>query len=221
MIKNILCLCFFLTSLNVNAQMDSVSYSIGVIIAQNLQKQEITDVTTEDVAAGLADLLNGNELKISKEDADRIFGEYVNKKKQAKEEERLAQFAGAKKAGEDFLAENGKRPGVTTTESGLQYEVVNQGLGENAKLSNSVKVHYHGTLIDGKVFDSSVNRGEPISFPLGNVIKGWQEGLSYMNVGSKYKLFIPYDLAYGTQGAGADIGPYSALIFEVELLEIN
>ncbi len=214
MMKNILCLCFFLISLNINAQMDSVSYSIGVIIAQNLEKQQITDVTTEDVAAGLADLLNGNELKISKQEADRIFSEYIDKKKSAK-------FEGNKKAGEDFLAENAKRAEVITTESGLQYEIVTQGVGENAQLHNSVKVHYHGTLIDGKVFDSSVQRGEPISFPLGNVIKGWQEGLSYMNVGSKYKLFIPYDLAYGTQGAGADIGPYSALIFEVELLEIN
>ena len=94
-------------------------------------------------------------------------------------------------------------------------------MGENAQLSNTVKVHYHGTLINGKVFDSSVDRGEPISFPLGNVIQGWQEGLSYMNVGSKYKLFIPYNLAYGERGAGADIGPYTALIFEVELIEIN
>ena len=214
MIKNILCLCFFLISLNINAQMDSVSYSIGVIIAQNLEKQGITDVTSEDVAAGLSDLLNGQELKISKEDADRIFGEYVEKKKHAK-------FASLIKVGEDFLAENGKREGVTTTPSGLQYEVINQGMGENAQLSNTVKVHYHGMLIDGKVFDSSVVRGEPISFPLTGVIKGWQEGLTYMNVGSKYKLFIPYQLAYGDQGAGKDIGPYAALIFEVELLEIN
>jgi len=214
MIKNILCLCFFLISLNINAQMDTVSYSIGVIIAQNLEKQEITDVTTEDVAAGLADVLNGKELKISKEVADKIFSEYVDNKKKEK-------FAGALKEGEDFLAANGKRPEVTTTESGLQYEVVTKGLGENAKLSNTVKVHYHGTLIDGKVFDSSVDRGEPISFPLGNVIAGWQEGLTYMNVGSKYKLYIPYNLAYGERGAGADIGPYMALIFEVELLEIN
>ena len=214
MIKNLLCLCFFLTSLNINAQMDTVSYSIGVIIAQNLAKQEITDVTTEDVAAGLADLLNGNELKISKQEADRIFSEYVDNKKKEK-------FAGALEEGEKFLAENGKRAEVITTESGLQYEVITQGLGENAQLSNTVKVHYHGTLINGKVFDSSVERKEPISFPLGNVITGWQEGLSYMNVGSKYKLYIPYNLAYGERGAGPDIGPYTALIFEVELLEIN
>lgn len=214
MIKNILCLCFFLTSLNINAQMDTISYSIGVIIAQNLEKQEITDVTAEDVAAGLADVLNSNELKISKEEADRIFGEYIEAKKAAK-------FEGNKSAGEEFLATNAKREGVVTTESGLQYEVMTQGVGENATLANTVKVHYHGTLIDGTVFDSSVDRGEPIEFPLGNVIRGWQEGLAYMNPGSKYKLFIPYDLAYGPQGAGAQIGPFSALVFEVELIEIK
>ena len=214
MIKNILCLCIFLTSLNINAQMDSISYSIGVIIAQNLQKQDITDVKSDDVAAGLADVLNGNDLKISVEEADRIFGEYVEGKK-------AAMFEGNKSAGEEFLATNGKRAEVKTMPSGLQYEVITQGVGENAQLSNTVKVHYHGTLIDGTVFDSSVDRGEPIEFPLGNVIKGWQEGLSYMNVGSKYKLFIPYDLAYGAQGAGAAIGPFSALIFDVELIEIK
>ncbi len=214
MIKNILCLCFFLTSLNINAQMDTISYSIGVIIAQNLEKQEITDVTAEDVAAGLADVLNSNELKISKEEADRIFGEYIEAKKAAK-------FDGNKSAGEAFLAENAKRKEVITTDSGLQYEVITQGVGENASLSNTVKVHYHGTLIDGTVFDSSVDRGEPIEFPLGNVIRGWQEGLAYMNPGSKYKLYIPYDLAYGAQGAGAQIGPFSALVFEVELIEIK
>jgi len=182
MIKNILCLCFFLTSLNINAQMDTISYSIGVIIAQNLEKQEITDVKAEDVAAGLADVLNSKELKISKADADRIFGEYVEAKKAAK-------FEVNKSAGEEFLAANGKRAEVKTMPSGLQYEVITQGVGENASLSNTVKVHYHGTTIDGNVFDSSVNRGEPIEFPLGNVIKGWQEGLSYMNVGAL--LIIP------------------------------
>lgn len=215
MIKNILCLCLLFTlTTNVNAQMDSVSYSVGVIIAQNLERQGLTDVNTDDLAAGIADVVNGNDLKISAEEADKIFGDYLTAQKSKK-------FEKNKSAGEAFLAENSKRSEVKVTPSGLQYEVITQGVGENATLSNTVKVHYHGTLTDGTVFDSSVDRGEPISFPLGNVIKGWQEGLALMNAGSKYKLYIPYDLAYGEQGAGAAIGPFSALVFEVELIEIQ
>ena len=122
--------------------------------------------------------------------------------------------------GEEFLAENAKREGVFVTESGLQYEVVTMGEGEKPTAESTVKVHYHGTLIDGTVFDSSVQRGEPIEFPLNGVIKGWTEGLQLMPVGSKFILYIPYQLAYGERGAGELIGPCEALIFEVELLEI-
>ena len=122
--------------------------------------------------------------------------------------------------GEDFLAENAKRETVHVTESGLQYEVITMGEGEKPTAESRVKVHYHGTLIDGTVFDSSVQRGEPIEFPLNGVIKGWTEGLQLMPVGSKFILYIPYQLAYGEQGAGELIGPCEALIFEVELLEI-
>ena len=127
----------------------------------------------------------------------------------------------AKEAGEKFLAENAKREGVKTTASGLQYEVLETTLGQKPKATDSVKVHYEGTLIDGTVFDSSYRRGEPISFPLNGVIKGWTEGLQLMSVGSKYKLFIPYQLAYGERGAGGSIPPYAALIFTVELLGIE
>ena len=127
----------------------------------------------------------------------------------------------AKEAGEKFLAENAKREGVKTTASGLQYEVLEATLGQKPKATDSVKVHYEGTLIDGTVFDSSYRRGEPISFPLNGVIKGWTEGLQLMSVGSKYKLFIPYQLAYGERGAGGSIPPYAALIFTVELLGIE
>ncbi len=123
--------------------------------------------------------------------------------------------------GEKFLAENAKKQGVFTTASGLQYEVIKMGDGPKPKATDKVKTHYHGTLINGKVFDSSVERGEPISFPLANVIPGWTEALQLMPVGSKFRLFIPYQLAYGERGAGADIKPYSALIFEVELLGIE
>ena len=126
-----------------------------------------------------------------------------------------------KEEGEKFLAENAKREGVKTTASGLQYEVLEATLGQKPKTTDSVKVHYEGTLIDGTVFDSSYKRGKPISFPLNGVIKGWTEGLQLMSVGSKYKLFIPYQLAYGEHGAGDSIPPYAALIFTVELLEVK
>ena len=127
----------------------------------------------------------------------------------------------AKAEGEAFLAENAKREGVKTTESGLQYEVLEATIGQKPKATDTVRVHYEGTLIDGTVFDSSYKRGESISFPLNGVIKGWTEGLQLMAVGSKYKFFIPYQLAYGEHGAGASIPPYAALIFTVELLGIE
>ena len=126
----------------------------------------------------------------------------------------------SKEKGEAFLADNAKQAGVITTESGLQYSVVTEGTGAKPTITDEVKVHYHGTLIDGTVFDSSVERGEPISFPVSGVIPGWTEALQLMSIGSKYKLFIPYQLVYGERGAGQQIGPYSTLIFEVELLDI-
>lgn len=133
----------------------------------------------------------------------------------------LKQSLKAKEEGEKFLAENAKRPGVKVTPSGLQYEVLDATLGQKPKATNTVRVHYEGTLPDGTVFDSSYKRGEPISFPLNGVIAGWTEGLQLMSVGSKYKLFIPYNLGYGERGAGASIPPYAALIFTVELLGIE
>jgi len=133
----------------------------------------------------------------------------------------LNMSAKAKEEGEKFLAENAKREGVKVTASGLQYEVLEATLGQKPKATDSVRVHYEGTLIDGTVFDSSYKRGESIAFPLNGVIKGWTEGLQLMSVGSKYKFFIPYQLAYGEHGAGASIPPYAALIFTVELLGIE
>jgi FKBP-type peptidyl-prolyl cis-trans isomerase len=133
----------------------------------------------------------------------------------------LNMSAKAKEEGEKFLAENAKREGVKVTESGLQYEVLEATIGQKPKATDSVRVHYEGTLIDGTVFDSSYKRGESIAFPLNGVIKGWTEGLQLMSVGSKYKFFIPYQLAYGEHGAGASIPPYAALIFTVELLGIE
>ncbi len=210
----ILCLGLFLTSINIYSQVDTVSYSLGVIVAQNLVKQGISGVNADGIAKGLSDVLNGNELAVNAQDADRIFSTFV-------QEQQAKMHEVNKSAGESFLAENMKRKEVVTTDSGLQYEVITEGSGEKPAASSTVNVHYHGTTIDGNVFDSSVERGQPISFPLQNVIKGWTEGLQYMTVGSKYRFFIPQDLAYGAQSPSPAIQPFSTLIFEVELLGIE
>jgi len=193
---------------------DTMSYSLGVIVAQNLKKQGITDISGDRFAKAITDVLTGNDLEIQFQDAEKIFAEYSQKQK-------AMAHADTKMAGEKFLAENKTKSGVSTTESGLQYEVITEGAGAKPSLTDKVNVHYHGTLITGETFDSSVDRGEPISFPLNGVIVGWQEGLQLMTVGSKYKFYIPYNLAYGERAAGPTIKPFSALVFEVELLGIE
>ncbi len=206
--------CFLMTQ-NLNSQMDTTSYSAGLILAKNLKSQGINSLDIESFTLALRDVFEGGEIKMSVQEAGAIFRQEL--------ERASAEISMAfKKAGEEFLAENAKRPEVVTLSSGLQYEIVTQSESQmKPSLSDKVKVHYHGTLIDGTVFDSSVERNEPIAFPLNGVIMGWQEGLQLMTVGSKYKLYIPYDLAYGANGAGDIIKPYSALIFEVELLAIE
>lgn len=169
--------------------MESVSYQLGIQVAQVMSQYGIPELNYDEFKKGI---------------------EFVTK---ATKE--------AKAAGEAFLAENAKREGVKVTASGLQYEVLTATLGQKPKATDTVKVHYEGTLTDGTVFDSSYRRGEPISFGLNQVIKGWTEGLQLMSIGSKYKLYIPYELGYGAQGAGGSIPPYAALIFTVELLGIN
>lgn len=205
---------FTLQAQEEKTNMDSVSYSLGVLMAQNLKKQGFDDLETASFAAGVEDVINSNELKLTPEQANANIQAYM----QAKQE---AQFAPFKKAGEDFLAENAKRPEVKTTASGLQYEVLKPGSGAKPTATSNVTVHYHGTLIDGTVFDSSVDRGETISFGLNQVIKGWTEGLQLMSTGAKYRFYIPYDLAYGAQGSPPKISPFSALIFEVELFSFK
>jgi FKBP-type peptidyl-prolyl cis-trans isomerase FklB len=193
---------------------DSLSYSLGVIIAQNVKQQGIEGVNADKMAKAINDVLKDQPLEISFEKSNQIFGGYVQQMK-------MKEHEGNKKAGEDFLAMNKSKAGVTTTASGLQYEIIKPGAGAKPALTSKVKVHYHGTLITGEVFDSSVDRGEPISFPLTGVIQGWQEGVQLMPVGAKYRFFIPYDLAYGERGSGGKIAPYSALVFDVELLDIE
>jgi len=193
---------------------DSVSYALGHSVGSNL-KAQFPDVNPQVIASALIDAFEGKENKLFKnnQEAETYIRNYM---KQAADKKALENKA----KGEAFLAENAKKSGVQTTASGLQYEVMKAAEGPKPTAESVVKVHYHGTTIDGEVFDSSVERGEPAQFPLNGVIKGWTEGLQLMSVGSKYKFFIPADLAYGARQAGAKIGPNSTLIFEVELLEI-
>ncbi|HRI00849.1 MAG TPA: FKBP-type peptidyl-prolyl cis-trans isomerase [Saprospiraceae bacterium] len=215
-LKQMVALCalpFLLHSQNNQLKMDSLSYSLGVMIGNNLKQQGFENISAPDLVEALEDVML-NKAKINPQEASALIQKIMTEKS-------AKANASVKEDGEKFLAENKKRKEVTTTASGLQYEVITMGTGPKPTAENSVKTHYHGTLINGKVFDSSVERGEPISFPLNGVIKGWTEALQLMPVGSKFRLFIPYQLAYGERGAGADIKPFSALIFEVELLAIE
>ena len=194
--------------------MDKISYALGLSMGQNLMSSGVESLNYQDLAAGIEDVLNHQQPKISYQEAQQVLNTFFQELEQ--------KIAGAAKAeGEKFLAENAKREGVKVTASGLQYEILEPSLGQKPKATDTVRVHYEGTLIDGTVFDSSYKRGESITFPLNGVIKGWTEGLQLMSIGSKYKFFIPYQLAYGERGAGQSIPPYAALIFTVELLGIE
>lgn len=194
--------------------MDTLSYSVGVLVAQNLKQQGLDKVNPTDLAQAIEDVVAGKDLKVSVQDANRQVQVYMQ------EAQQRAQAANAEK-GKQFLAANKQKDGVKVTDSGLQYTVLQEGTGQMPKASDEVTVHYEGTLIDGTVFDSSYKRGQPTSFPLNGVIKGWTEGLQLMKEGAKYRFFIPSELAYGARGAGAQIGPNSTLIFDVELIEIK
>lgn len=198
---------------NNSTKMDSASYAIGMLIAGSLQSQGITEVNAAKLAEGVADAMAGKS-KMASEQAQQLFQSYSAACASKK-------FAGAKEEGAKFLAENKKKPSVTTTASGLQYEVIKMGTGAKPGATDKVATHYHGTLLDGKVFDSSVERKEAIEFPVNGVIAGWTEALQLMPIGSKFRLYIPYNLAYGERGAGGSIGPFAALIFDVELLGVN
>ena len=193
--------------------MDKISYALGLSIANNLMSSGINKVNFADFSKAIEDVMSQKQPEISYEEAQNIINEYLTKV----QDER---FKHNTEAGEAFLAENKKRPGVVTLPSGLQYEVITEGKGALPKDTDQVTCHYHGSLIDGTVFDSSVQRGTPATFGVGQVIKGWVEALQLMPVGSKWKLYIPSDLAYGAAGAGQAIEPNSTLIFEVEVLDI-
>lgn len=210
-----MCISSITMAQNFKSETDSISYSVGVVFAKQMKQQGMTELNEEMVAQAIKDYMAGTMTLITEQECETLMRNHLTELK--KEQEGKAREAGTK-----FLAENANKSGIMTTPSGLQYEVLVKGDGSSSpSLTDKVKVHYHGMLIDGRVFDSSVDRGEPIEFPLNGVIQGWQEGVQLMVVGDKYKFYIPSDLAYGARGAGAMIAPHSALIFEVELLGIN
>ena len=201
--------------LKMSNENDSISYALGVDIAENLKSGDLGGINVDLFSKAVKDVLTDSAtVEMDAAQAKEVLNAYFGKKQHA-ESQKLSE------SGVKFLEENGKKDGITTTASGLQYEVITPAEGAKPVATDKVKVHYTGTLLDGTVFDSSVERGEPISFPLNGVIPGWTEGLQLMAVGSKYRFFIPYNLAYGERGAGQQIPPYATLIFEVELLEIN
>ena len=192
-----------------------VSYGIGRQMGEQLSGQPF-DIDVSSVIDGVSHALKGEPSVIEDSVLEKAFNE-INQLIQAKKaDESKDQSA----VGDQFLAENAKRDGITITDSGMQYEILQAGEGDTPTSQSTVRTHYHGTLIDGTVFDSSVDRGEPTEFPVNGVIAGWTEALQMMPVGSKWKLYLPYQLAYGERGAGGAIGPYAALVFEVELLAI-
>ncbi|MFY8274944.1 FKBP-type peptidyl-prolyl cis-trans isomerase [Pseudoalteromonas sp. SSDWG2] len=195
---------------------DKASYGIGLQMGEQLKANPFEGLNLNSVFEGMKDAYTGADFQIEIPAIQAAF-ETINAEIQKRREEEAKVLAAE---GEAFLAENAKRAEVTVTESGLQYEVIEQGEGAKPTADSTVRTHYHGTLINGTTFDSSYERGQPAEFPVGGVIKGWTEALQMMPAGSKWRLYIPHTLAYGERGAGAAIAPYSTLIFDIELLDI-
>lgn len=214
--KQILVIGLIFTNLHLSnaQQMDSLSYSLGILVGDNLSKQGFDKLDITSLAQGLEAAITKTDMKMDQATANQVVQQYMQKKDEAK-------FADAVASARAFFEGNAKKPGVISLPSGLQYEVLTSGTGASPGLTDKVTTHYHGTLLDGTVFDSSVDRGEPASFPVNGVIKGWTEALQLMKVGDKWRLYVPSDLAYGSRGAGAKIPPFTPLIFEVELLSID
>jgi FKBP-type peptidyl-prolyl cis-trans isomerase FklB len=193
--------------------MDKFSYGLGMNIGQNLASMGVSTLEFADFVKGMQDVLSGKQTEITVVEAQNAINDFFNKLTEEK-------YGKIKESGIAFLEENKKREGVVTLPSGLQYEIINAGLGKKPTAADRVQCHYEGTLIDGTVFDSSIKRGQPAVFGVSQVIAGWVEALQLMGEGSKWRLYIPYDLAYGANGAGEMIPPYSALIFDVELIKV-
>lgn len=200
--------------------MDKVSYALGIGIGRQLSQMGAADLNIDDFAQAIKDVIAG-DLKLGDAEAQQIVQEFFTKQEEKQKAEAAEKGKAAKQDGEKFLAENGKKEGVITTASGLQYQVLREGNGQSPKATDTVECHYEGTLIDGTKFDSSYDRGQTATFPLNQVIAGWTEGLQLMKEGGKYRFFIPYELGYGERGAGASIPPFSTLVFDVELVSVK
>lgn len=205
---------------DLNSQKKKVSYAIGLDIGQNFKAQAM-DIDMEILAQGLLDSQKTEKPLLGKEESQKVMTQFQQDMMKAVQEKRMIQGRDNKAKEEAFLKENAQKPGVKVTASGLQYKVITEGKGPMPKASDTVKVHYRGTLLDGSEFDSSYKRNEPAVFTVNGVIKGWTEALQLMKVGSKWQVFLPSALAYGERGAGQVIGPNATLIFEVELLSIE
>jgi len=201
--------------------MDKVSYALGIGIGRQLAQMGASKLNIDDFAQAIKDIIANGDLKVSDQEAQELVQNFFAEQeaKQHAESETLGKVA--KDEGENFLAENGKKEGVITTASGLQYQILREGNGNTPKATDQVECHYEGTLINGTKFDSSYDRGQTATFPLNGVIAGWTEGLQLMKEGAKYRFFIPYALGYGERGAGASIPPYAALVFDVELVAVK
>ena len=208
------------TAASLETEQDKASYIIGTDIGKSLVTMK-DDIRLDALIAGMEDRFHERSLRVDQEESKEIMRAFSAKLQKKREEQDALAARDNREAGEAFLAENKKKDDVVTTESGLQYVVLTKGDGPVPAATDRVTVHYKGTTIDGTEFDSSYRRNEPASFPVNGVIKGWTEALQLMNVGSRYRLFIPSELAYGQRGAGGDIGPNEVLIFEVELLDIG
>ena len=193
--------------------MNKISYALGLGIGQQLKSMNIEDFSIEDFTKSISEVMAGKETAISSREAQAMLNEYFQKKEKEQAQSAIAE-------GKVYLEQNAKRDGVTQTKSGLQYEVLTEGTGKSPKATDTVRCHYEGRLLDGTVFDSSYKRGEPADFGLNQVIPGWTEGVQLMKEGAKFRFHIPYLLAYGERGAGAQIPPYSTLVFDVELIKV-
>lgn len=201
--------------------MDKLSYALGIGIGSQLAGMGAKELNIDDFAQAIKDVISGSELKVDNAEAQTLVQNFFQEQ-EAKQQAAAAEAGkAAKAAGEAFLAENGEKDGVVTLPSGLQYQVLKEGNGKKPSATDQVVCHYEGTLIDGTVFDSSYQRNQPATFGLNQVIAGWTEGVQLMQEGAKYRFFIPYNLAYGERGAGAQIPPFAALVFDVELIEVK
>lgn len=200
--------------------MDKVSYALGLGIGHQLMDMGAQDLNIDDFAQAIKDILAGKKPLIAAGEAQTLVQNFFQEQEKKQRAAAAERGKAAREVGEKYLEENAKKEGVVTLPSGLQYKVLREGNGRKPKATDQVKCHYEGMLVDGTLFDSSLQRGEPATFPLNGVIAGWTEGLQMMQEGAKYRFFIPYHLGYGERGAGAQIPPFAALVFDVELIEV-